>query len=197
MNRAVFIDKDGTLIKDVPYNVDPTLIAFEEGVIDGLRLLQDAGYLLVIISNQAGIARGYFTEAEFETVKTTITEHLSENRIHIDGFLYCPHHPDAVSDEYKIICKCRKPQPGMLLEAANGLSIDCENSWMIGDILDDVEAGNRAGCRTILINNGNETEWELSTERTPDHVAENFFEAALLVVNDLAKQTKKHEQRLG
>ncbi|HKH59710.1 MAG TPA: HAD family hydrolase [Flavitalea sp.] len=197
MNKAVFVDKDGTLIKDVPYNIKPELISFEDGVMDGLRVLKQYAFLLVIISNQSGIAHGYFTEDEFLNVKEAISEQLATNRISLDGFYYCPHHPDGLSAEYQSICSCRKPKPGMILQAARDLNIDLHSSWMIGDILDDVEAGNRAGCKTILINNGNETKWRLSTQRTPDHVAGNFFEAALFILNNPVKQFTTHEQKLG
>jgi D,D-heptose 1,7-bisphosphate phosphatase len=197
MKRAVFIDKDGTLVKDVPYNVDPAFISFEEGVGDGLRILQENDFLLVIISNQSGIAHGYFTEREFKVARDAIIDRLKKQKIILDGFYYCPHHPEAVHLEYSMICMCRKPQPGMLLQAARDLDIDCGASWMIGDILDDVEAGNRARCKTVLINNGNETEWMLSTQRTPDHIAGNFFEAVLFILNNSAKQIRKHEVQLG
>lgn len=197
MKKAIFIDKDGTLVKDVPYNIDSAFISFEEGVIDGLRILQRNDFLLVIISNQSGIAHGYFTETEFKKARDVITARLKQEHIHLDGFYYCPHHPEAVHREYALMCRCRKPQPGLLLEAARDLDIDCSASWMIGDILDDVEAGNRARCRTVLINNGNETEWILSTQRTPDHVAGNFFEAVLFILNNSAKQFRKYEAELG
>ncbi len=197
MKKAIFIDKDGTLIKDIPYNINHALISFEEGVIDGLHFLQENDFLLVVISNQSGIAHGYFTETEFKKAKDFIIDRLRQEQVHLDGFYYCPHHPEAVHREYAMMCKCRKPQPGLLLEAARDLDIDCNASWMIGDILDDVEAGNRAHCRTVLINNGNETEWILSPQRTPDHVAGNFFDAVLFILNNSAKQLKRHEAKLG
>jgi D-glycero-D-manno-heptose 1,7-bisphosphate phosphatase len=197
MNRAVFIDKDGTLIKNVPYNIDPALITFEEGVVDGLQMLQENDFKLVVISNQSGIAHGYFTEEEFARACQSITDQLRNSRVLLEGFYYCPHHPDGANDRYRSICTCRKPQPGLLVKAAKDLDIDLSDSWMIGDILDDVEAGKRAGCKSILINNGNETKWILSPKRTPDHIAVNFFDAALFIINNSVKQLKKHEEKLG
>lgn len=197
MNRAVFIDKDGTLIKNVPYNIDPALISFEEGVVDGLHLLKESDFKLVVISNQSGIAHGYFSEAELETAYRSISDQLENRQVLLEAFYYCPHHPDGANERYRTICSCRKPQPGLLIKAAKDLDIDLSASWMIGDILDDVAAGKAAGCKTILINNGNETEWILTPKRTPDHIAVNFFEAALFILNNSVKQFRKHEEKLG
>ena len=174
MNKAIFIDKDGTLIRDVPYNVNPALVEFEEGAIEALTLFQDAGFLIVIISNQSGIGRGYFTEFDLEKIILYIRNELQNNGILLSGFYFCPHHPEDTSHN----CDCRKPKPGMILRAAADLGIAPDKSWMIGDILHDVEAGNRAGCRTILIDNGNETEWKPGEYRTPDFSVPNLMSAA-------------------
>lgn len=190
MNKAVFIDKDGTLIRDVPYNVQPGLIVLEEGVIEGLHMLSRAGYLIVIISNQSGVARGYFEEAALVQVKEKIIELLKREGIALDGFYYCPHHPAGNTAPYAVDCSCRKPAPGMILQAAKELGIDTCASWMIGDILHDVEAGNRAGCHTVLINNGNETEWVAGTWRKPDVVAANVQEAAALICQSAAAKAE-------
>src|SRR5687767_8859310 len=159
MKKAVFIDKDGTLIPDLPYNVDTSLITLQEGAVEGLKLLQSAGFLLIIISNQAGVAYGYFKEADVLSVEEKLKELLSPEGVSLDGFFYCPHHPEGKVEAYSIKCSCRKPEAGMILKAAETFSIDLSRSWMIGDILNDVEAGHNAGCRSILIDNGNETEW--------------------------------------
>ncbi|HYE53940.1 MAG TPA: HAD family hydrolase [Chitinophagaceae bacterium] len=169
--KAVFVDKDGTLIPDIPYNVNTELITLEEGVAEGLQMLQSAGYIIVIVSNQSGLAQGYFTVEAFDKVKDKINALLAAQGIALQGFYYCPHCADGD-------CDCRKPAPGMLLQAARELGIDLDRSWMIGDILNDVEAGKRAGCRSILIDNGNETEWLLNDWRTPDLTAKDFKMAA-------------------
>jgi D-glycero-D-manno-heptose 1,7-bisphosphate phosphatase len=176
-HKAVFLDKDGTLVEDIPYNVDPALISISKHTFDGLRLLQKKGYKIFIVSNQSGIARGLFTKRELEDAIKTITAILRENGIGITGFYYCPHdRPDR--------CTCRKPKPGMLLKAAIDHDIDLANSWMIGDILDDVEAGNRAGCRSLLIYNNNETQWQWSQSRIPFAIVNSINEAANLIVED-------------
>jgi D-glycero-D-manno-heptose 1,7-bisphosphate phosphatase len=175
---AVFIDKDGTLIDNEPYNVDPALIRLSSRAGEALVQLKQLGYRLIVISNQSGVARGYFPESAIEGVKARLAELLAEFDVALDGFYYCPHHPGGEVPEYAHACDCRKPQTGMFLAAARDHAIDLERSWMIGDILDDVEAGHRAGCRAVLIDNGNETEWEASPLRQPDHKVNDMHEAA-------------------
>ncbi len=181
-SRAVFLDKDGTLVDNVPYNVDPDRIQFSAGAIDGLRLLHAAGYALIVISNQSGVARGYFPESAILAVEQCLRERLAIADIPLAGFYYCPHHPAGSVMPYAISCDCRKPQPGLLYQAAAQQGIDFTQSWFIGDILDDVEAGRAVHCRTILIDNGNETEWQLSPHRLPHHLANNLDEAAHIIL---------------
>src|SRR3954469_10338185 len=133
--KAIFLDKDGTLIPDIPYNVNPDLITLKPGVIEGLKLLKDKGYTFVVISNQAGVARGYFKYDDLKKVSEKLDVLLNPEGIQIEGFYFCPHHPAGIISEYTIACDCRKPAPGMILQAANELEIDIEKSWMVGDIL--------------------------------------------------------------
>lgn len=179
---AVFLDKDGTLIEDVPYNVDPDRMRLTVGAIAGLAQLHQAGYRLIVISNQAGVARGYFPEVALLAVQQRLRALLAEAGIPLAGFYYCPHHPEGVVPEYAIQCECRKPRPGLILQAARELAIDLSRSWFIGDILHDVEAGRTAGCRTILLDNGNETEWHLSPDRLPHHLVQNLQAAAQVIL---------------
>lgn len=179
--KAVFLDKDGTLIKDVPYNVDPELIRLLPQTIDGLRLMHEAGYDLVVITNQSGVARGYFEEEDLEDVEQHLRQRLAGHSLSLRGFYYCPHHPDGIVPEYTGPCDCRKPAPGMLLQAMDELGIDPDRSWYIGDILNDVEAGRRAGCRTILMNTGGETEWVLTPDRLPHHITDNLADAGRII----------------
>jgi D-glycero-D-manno-heptose 1,7-bisphosphate phosphatase len=183
MNRAVFIDKDGTLIKDIPYNVNTRLIELEAHVVAALRSLQACGYKLIIISNQPGIAFSYYSEAALQRVFRFLKTTLQQEGVQLNGSYYCPHHPQGVRPPYIKVCYCRKPLPGMLLKAAMEHDIDLELSWMIGDILNDVEAGNRAGCKSILLNNGNETEWALSPNRQPTYMCKSWSEAAAIIVH--------------
>jgi D-glycero-D-manno-heptose 1,7-bisphosphate phosphatase len=189
--KAVFIDKDGTLIIDVPNNVDPDRIQLYPDAGLALRQLQQAGYRLFIISNQAGVAHGYFQENALVAVTNQLQYLLKPFDVQIDGFYYCPHHPDGAIRAYAIHCSCRKPEPGLLLRAAQEHGIDLTASWMIGDILNDVEAGNRAGCRTILLDNGHETEWRTNPYRMPTHTVRNWTEAAGLMCEKLVEKTAR------
>ncbi len=180
-DRAVFLDKDGTTIIDVPYNVDPVRMTLAPGAAEGLPLLHRLGYRLVVVSNQSGVARGHFAESALAAVEVRLRSMLAELGIPLAAFLYCPHHPDGQVPQYAIACECRKPSPGMLLKASRELGIDPTRSWMVGDILNDVEAGRRAGCRTILIDNGNETEWILTPDREPHYRAADLAEAARII----------------
>jgi D,D-heptose 1,7-bisphosphate phosphatase len=182
MNKAVFLDKDGTLIKDVNYNVNPGLIEFEPYAFEALELLQRNGFLTVVVTNQPGIALGYFTEEELQQVHLHIKNTLQQQKISLHGFYYCPHHLSRKLSAYSIACNCRKPASGLLLKAAEDLQISLSRSWMIGDILNDIEAGKRAGCKTILINNGNETEWVMNEIRKPDFVADDLLQAAKIIL---------------
>jgi len=181
--KVVFLDKDGTLIEDLPYKVDPNRIRLMTGAASGLAKLVRAGYSVVIVSNQSGIARGYFDEQALIRVWAKIQSLVKPSGGVIADFLYCPHHPAGTIPAYAIDCACRKPKPGLLFKAARRYPVNFEASWMIGDILDDVEAGNRAGCRTILINNGNETEWQLTAGRQPSYLARNLEKAADLILS--------------
>ncbi len=181
MQQAVFLDKDGTLIENVPYNVDPERIRLLPGAPAALRLLHALGYRLIVVSNQSGVARGYFPESALERVEARLHELFAEVRVPLDGFYYCPHSVDGIVPGYAVTCDCRKPRPGLVIQAAADHGINVEESWLVGDILDDVEAGRRAGCRTILIDSGNETQWVISPQRLPDYMAANLTRAACII----------------
>jgi len=180
---TIFLDKDGTLLEDVPYNVDPQQMRWAPGAAECLRRLHARGYRLVVISNQSGVARGFFGEDALQAVRKRLESMFSEVGTPLAGFYYCPHHPEGKVAAYATACRCRKPAPGMLLHAAEELGLDLEQSWMIGDILDDVEAGRQAGCRTILVDNGHETLWEITPQRIPDRLARDLVDAAEMVLS--------------
>lgn len=183
MHKAVFLDKDGTLIPDVPYNCDPAKISIQPETVEGLRMLRAEGYLLIVVSNQAGVAHGRFNLGQLELALAQLRKLLLEAGVTLDGIYCCPHHPEAELPEYRQVCNCRKPAAGLLTRAAQEHHIDLPGSWMIGDILNDVEAGNRAGCRSILIDNGNETEWLSGGYRTPVFSCKNVNNAAIYIHN--------------
>jgi histidinol-phosphate phosphatase family protein len=178
MRPAAFLDKDGTLLHDVPFNVDPERVRLREGAGVALARLARAGYALVLVTNQSGIALGRFAAAALAPVWRRIDGLLAPHGVRLDATYHCPHHPEGAVLQHARACACRKPQPGMLLAAARELHLDLGRSWMVGDILDDVEAGRRAGCRTVLLDLGSETEWRRGPMRAPDAVCTSLPEAA-------------------
>jgi D-glycero-D-manno-heptose 1,7-bisphosphate phosphatase len=181
VKRAVFLDKDGTLVENVPYNVAPERVRLVPGAAAALRLLHARGYDLVVVSNQPGVAFGYFAEGALRTIEHELRAQLAIAGVPLAAFCWCPHHPRGIVAAYTRRCACRKPAPGLLLAAARAWQLDLTGSWMIGDILDDIEAGQRAGCRTVLIDNGGETQWRRGLKREPDMVADDLYEAALAI----------------
>jgi D-sedoheptulose 7-phosphate isomerase len=169
-NKAVFLDRDGTLIVNRHYGSDPDGIELFDGVVEGLLELRAAGYKLVLVSNQAGVARGYFDEAAVARMHDRLQRMLNQHGAALDGMEYCPHHPEGDTSPYAVECACRKPAPGMLHRAARKHGVDLSASWMVGDIEADVEAGRRAGARTVLV--GPE-----AAQPPPDHRAEDFAAA--------------------
>ena len=181
--KAIFLDKDGTLIDELPHNVEPRRMRLASGAGPALRLLARLDYRFFVVSNQSGVAEGRFPEAALDAVADRLADLLFRENLTLDGFYYCPHHPRGTVAPYAIACECRKPLPGLLLRAAVEHGIDLRASWMIGDILHDVEAGNRAGCRTVLLDNGNETEWRLGPRRVPTRMAPDLYAAAVLIAS--------------
>jgi histidinol-phosphate phosphatase family protein len=182
LNAAVFFDKDGTLVDDVPYNVDPDRIRLAGGADTALPAIAGAGYKICVVSNQSGVARGRFPESALAGVEARVRTLLAALGVPLAGFYYCPHHPEGSEAAYAVGCDCRKPAAGLIARAAADQSIDCARSWLVGDILNDVEAGRRAGCRTVLLDSGNETEWQRSPEREPHYVAGSLHEAATMIL---------------
>jgi len=150
-NKAVFFDRDDTLIADPGYINDPDEVKLFEGVPQVLIELKDMGYKLVLVSNQSAVARGIVTEQVLGKIHDRLEQLLAQNGAYLDKIYYCPHHPDGVIKKYRKESKLRKPEPGMLLIAAKELVLDLENSWMVGNSPTDIEAGRAAGCSTILI----------------------------------------------
>ncbi len=183
LKPAVFLDKDGTLIENVPYNVDRTRIQLRPGAVDALLLLAGHGYELIVVSNQPGVALGRFPPGALHAVEAHLNDLFATHGFRLTACYWCPHHPEGSVAEYALECSCRKPMPGLLHLAAAEHEIDLGQSWLIGDILDDVEAGRRAGCRTILLDVGSETEWKPSPLRKPDFIARDLLEAATHILS--------------
>lgn len=167
--RAVFLDRDGTLMEETFYCSDPAKVRVYAGVGQALRRLKDAGFLAIVITNQSGIGRGLFTEAQYQAVHREMLRQIGDKLI--DAAYYCPDLPDVPSTR-------RKPEPGMVLEAAADFDLDLEQSVFIGDKCIDIECGRRAGTRTIQVLTGYGRERECGADR----VAENFPAAVDLVL---------------
>jgi len=180
--RAVFVDKDGTLVYATPHGADPDRVELLPRVGEGLRLLQDAGYMLVIVSNEPGVAMGRFPASALTRVEARIDEIVAPYGVIITTYGWCIHHPSGTRAG-AATCACRKPRPGLLLEAAAAHGIALDQSWMIGDVLDDVEAAIRAGCRAVLVDRGAETRWRAGRLRTPSAIVYDFADAAAFIVD--------------
>jgi len=179
INKAVFLDRDGVIFANeypdgtTNYNQDPDNLVFEKGALEGLKLLHEAGWLLVVITNQGGIEAGYISAELLNRVHERMMETITHAGAEITDIRYCPHL--HTSD-----CSCRKPLPYMIQKAAETHSIDLASSWMIGDMTVDILAGQRAGCSTVLLRTGFGGE-DGYYEAEPDYTAENLLEAAKLV----------------
>jgi D-glycero-D-manno-heptose 1,7-bisphosphate phosphatase len=151
--RAVFLDRDGTINIEKDYLYRPEDFEFVPGAAEAVKLLKQHGYLVVVVTNQSGVARGYYTEDDVQNLHSYIDRLLDAAGTAVDAWYYCPHHTAGKGD-YAVDCQCRKPLPGMLLKAASDLDIDLSGSWMVGDKLVDVEAGIAAGCKPLLVMTG-------------------------------------------
>ncbi len=195
---AVFLDRDGTLNLDfLEYVTKPDDFHLLDGVGQALRRLRAAGYLLVVITNQACLAKGLLDERGLKKIHDHMQTLLTEQGVTLDAIYFCPDHPEATVEKYLRQSDRRKPEPGMILEAADQLDIDLSKSWMIGDKPHDAQAGKRAGCRTILLT-GPELS-ELKPTKAPDtqhadFTADNLLEAAEIVIEqDILPARDQHE----
>ncbi|NLP60295.1 D-glycero-alpha-D-manno-heptose-1,7-bisphosphate 7-phosphatase [Paraburkholderia sacchari] len=195
LRPAVFLDKDGPLLENVPYNVDPKAMRFAPGAAEALTLFGRTRLRLIVVSNQRGVALGHFPRAALLRVETHLRHMFASCGAVLDAAYWCPHDPQGSVAPYACRCDCHKPEPGLLLRASSEYRIDLERSWMVGDILDDVEAGNRAGCRSILADCGNETEWHSAPERQPFAIVRNLHEAAHIIVERHARETGNARNR--
>jgi len=177
--HAVFLDRDGTLVEEAGYLDRLERLVFFPYSIDAVRLLNRAQFAVVIVTNQAGVARGIFKEAFVAEAHQHITGRLSAGGAHVDGFYYCPHHPEAAIERYRKSCDCRKPQPGLLRQAAHELDLALDRSFVVGDRWHDLEAGQRVGARGVLVRTGyGKTEEAAGRDGiTPAAIVDNLMEA--------------------
>ncbi|MFH1317253.1 MAG: HAD family hydrolase [Candidatus Woesearchaeota archaeon] len=183
IKKAVFLDRDGTINIDYGFTYELMKFRFEEGVIKGLQKLQSKNYLLIVITNQSGIGKGYYTEEDYNKFTGLMLEELKKNNILLDGVYHCPHHPEG-KDIYRVDCDCRKPKNGMIQNAIKdmvdkGIKIDIEKSYFVGDKTADIKTGESIGCRTILLltesgEKGKDGHYEVK----PTFIAKNLDKAA-------------------
>ena len=181
MKRAVFLDRDGTVNEEVGYLSDLGQLRLLPDAGAAVRRLNEAGFAVVLVTNQSGVARGYFTESFVNDTHDLLTRMLAAEGARLDGIYYCPHHPKAGNSPLTTACDCRKPATGLLDRAARDLHIDLRGSYMVGDKWSDVELGQRAGCRAILVRTGFAHDDPGNSRpahlRDPDHVAHDLAEA--------------------
>ena len=180
-NKAIFLDRDDTLIEDPGYINHPDQVKLLDGVAEALIEFKAMGYKLIVVSNQSGVARGIVTEKVLDQIHNRLKQLLAKKGAHLDKIYYCPYHPDGDVAKYRKESDWRKPKPGMLLAAADEIDIDFEQSWAIGNSSRDIEAGSQVGCKTILIEHHSyETRME-PNEPKPDHRAVNIKEAVNII----------------
>lgn len=179
--RAVFLDRDGTLSEEVGYARDVAAYRLFPWTIPALRALREAGYRVIVITNQSGVARGYISEALVHEVHRRFERELRQYGAQWDAVYYCPHHPEGVVAAYRRLCLCRKPGTELVKRAQREFALDLRRCIFIGDKYSDIQLAHRVGARGILVLTGHgRVEWERSRregERPPDHVAENLWEA--------------------
>lgn len=176
--KAVFVDRDGTINVDLTYISDPNLIEVYRGVTEGLRMLSNAGYLLIVVTNQSGISRGLYTHGTVAAIHQRLREILARGGVSIDGFFYCPHTPEDA-------CDCRKPRTGLLVRAEKLFNIDMARSAIIGNSEGDVEAGRKLGLFTVLVHQPHFTTAPSGTKTASnaDAQAPGFVEASRAVLS--------------
>jgi len=175
MNKAVFLDRDGTVNEEVGYLSDLRQLKLLPGAGAAIRKLNAARIKVVLVTNQSGVARGYFPESFVHDTHELLLRMLGDEGARLDGIYYCPHHPKSGSSHYTKECDCRKPATGLLDRAAKDLDIDLGKSFMVGDKWSDVELGQRAGCRSILVRSGH-AHGEPGNSR-PSHIKDPDFTA--------------------
>lgn len=180
-NKAVFLDRDGTINIDKKYVYKIEDFEFIDGVIDALRELQNNGYILIIITNQSGIAHGYYTEEDYNILNAWMTHVLNKRGVKLGATYFCPHHKDGIIQRYRIKCNCRKPQVGLFEQAIKDFDIDISKSYAVGDRMRDVEVCKRYGIKGIVVNS--------ESERIDDsgirHITGDLGKAAEMILTDI------------
>jgi D-glycero-D-manno-heptose 1,7-bisphosphate phosphatase len=179
----VFLDRDDTIIRDKGYLNDPEQVEILPGTGDAIRVLNQVGIPVIIVTNQSGIARGLLDEDTLEAIHARLLADLSIQGSRIDAIYYCPHHPEGVREEYRVSCSCRKPEPGLLHKAAKDFGLDLGRCYMVGDKPIDIETIHRVGGKGILIGSGR----VITMNDNPDYIAQDVLDAAHWILRDLTR----------
>ncbi|MDQ3746550.1 MAG: HAD family hydrolase [Acidobacteriota bacterium] len=186
VRRAVFIDRDGTISEEVGYVNHASRLRVFPFAAEAVRALNERGWLAVLVTNQAGVARGYFKEELIGEVHKLLADELARGGARLDAIYYCPHHPSVGEPPYRLDCDCRKPRPGLIRRAAAELGVDLRKSWMVGDRYSDTELARNAGVRAAFVLTGyGRGEYEHQSrawKHQPDLVAQNLLEAVKKIV---------------
>lgn len=186
MRRAVFMDRDGTISEEVGYVNHPGRYRVFPYSAAAVRLLNESGWLAILVTNQAGVARGYFTEELIGSVHTLLEAELEREGAKLDAIYYCAHHPSVGEPPYRLDCDCRKPKPGLIKRAAERFEIDLSSSWMVGDRYSDIVLAHNAGVRSAFVLSGyGRGEWEYQRsgwQHQPDLVAEDLLDAVQRII---------------
>jgi len=185
-HKAVFLDRDGTLNVEKNYVYKTDDFEFIDGAVEAIRLLNENDFLVIVISNQAGIARGFYKPSDVQVLHDYIQSELRKQGAHVDAFFYCPHHPEGKVEEFRKICNCRKPATGMALEAEGKLKLDLKRSFIVGDSGIDMKLGENTGMKSILVKTGHgeETLKESKQRELNYEVAvENILEAVHYILS--------------
>jgi D,D-heptose 1,7-bisphosphate phosphatase len=185
-NKAVFLDRDGTINEEVGYLDSLEQLRIFPVAFDAVRMINRAGIKVVVVTNQSGVARGFFDEDFVNSVHARINEIFRKKGAFIDRFYYCPHHPTEGIGRYRISCDCRKPAPGMLISASEELDIDLSSSYVVGDMAKDIEVANNVGARGILVRTGYGKN-VVTSDIKPAFIAEDILAAAEWIMKDQKK----------
>jgi D-glycero-D-manno-heptose 1,7-bisphosphate phosphatase len=187
LKPALFIDRDGTISEEIGYVNHASRYRVYPYSAAAIRRLNEAGWLAILVTNQAGVARGYFTEDLIRQVHTVLTDELERGGARLDAIYYCPHHPSAGEPPYRADCDCRKPRPGLITRAAQEFDIDLSRSWMVGDRHSDIQLAHNAGLRGAFVLSGyGRGEWEYQRHKwkaQPDLIAEDLPEVVNKVLS--------------
>jgi len=181
-NRAVFLDRDGTINEEVGYLSRLEELKIYDNAAEAIRLLRQKGFLAIVITNQSGVARGFFSEDFILTVHNKMNEYMKERGAWLDALYYCPHHPRYGNEHYRKECSCRKPHPGLLIRAAEDFDIDLKRSYVVGDMPRDMDTARRVGAKGVMVKTGYGRNVVATSK--PDYIAEDLLDAANWIIRD-------------